>query len=155
MIGAKNFIRSLIDQQLQKWSNCKILSWDSIKPQKETFQKRIFKSTQRFLFWTILTLWPNSCPIPYTSDGSVLSHSSWGCLANYVRGKIEDPPPSKRIVVETCKLCFSKTMTYFLTVLGVDDGEDMKLLIMRNHPCKSEGRIWKMRMMIFRIQLYL
>ena len=62
-------------------------------------------------------------------------------MANYVRaGKTKDPP-SKRIVVETCKLCFSKTMTYFLTVLGVDDGEDMKLLIMRNHPCKSEGRI--------------
>ena len=51
MIGAKNFIGSLIDQWLQKWSNCKILSWDSIKPQKETFQERIFKSAQRFLFW--------------------------------------------------------------------------------------------------------
>ena len=63
MIGAKNFIGSLIDQWLQKWSNCKILSWDSLKPQKETFQERIFKSTQRFLFWMILTLWPKSCPI--------------------------------------------------------------------------------------------
>ena len=63
MIGAKNFIGSLIDQWLQKWSNCKILSWDSLKPQKETFQERIFKSTQRFLFWMILTLWSKSCPI--------------------------------------------------------------------------------------------
>ena len=63
MIGAKNFIGSLIDQWLQKWSNRKILSWDSIKPQKETFQERIFKSAQRFLFWMILTLWPKSCPI--------------------------------------------------------------------------------------------
>ena len=63
MIGAKNFIVRLIDQWLQKWSDCKILSWDSIKPQKETFQERIFKSTQRYLFWMILTLWPKSCPI--------------------------------------------------------------------------------------------
>ena len=63
MIGAKNFIGSLIDQWLQKWSNCKILSWDSLKPQKETFQERIFKSTKRFLFWMILTLWPKSFPI--------------------------------------------------------------------------------------------
>ena len=63
MIGAKNFIGSLIDQWLQKWSNCKILSWDSLKPQKETFQERIFKSTLWFLFWMILTLWPKSCPI--------------------------------------------------------------------------------------------
>ena len=63
MIGAKNFIGSLIDQWLQKWSNCKILSWDSLKPQKESFQERIFKSTQQFLFWMILTLWPKSCPI--------------------------------------------------------------------------------------------
>ena len=63
MIGAKNFIGNLIDQWLQKWSNCKILSWDSLKPQKETFQERIFKSTQRFLFWMILTLWRKSCPI--------------------------------------------------------------------------------------------
>ena len=63
MIGAKNFIGSLIDQWLQKWSNCKILSWDSLKPQKETFQERIFKSIQWFLFWMILTLWPKSCPI--------------------------------------------------------------------------------------------
>ena len=50
MIGAKNFIGSLIHQWLQEWSNCKILSWDSIKPQKETFQERIFKSAQQFLF---------------------------------------------------------------------------------------------------------
>ena len=63
MIGAKNFIGSLIDQWLQKLSNCKILSKVSIKSQKETFQERIFKSAQRFLFWMILTLWPKSCPI--------------------------------------------------------------------------------------------
>ena len=59
----ENFIRSLIHQWLQEWSNCKILSWDSLKPQKETYQERIFKSTQRFLFWMILTFWPKSCPI--------------------------------------------------------------------------------------------
>ena len=63
MIGAKNFIGCLIHQWLQEWSNCKVLFWDSIKPQKETFQERIFKSAQRFLFWMILTLWPKSCPI--------------------------------------------------------------------------------------------
>ena len=63
MIGAKNFIGRLIDQWLQKWSNCKILSWDSLKLKKETFQERIFKSTQWFLFWMVLTLWPKSCPI--------------------------------------------------------------------------------------------
>ena len=63
MIGAKNFIGSLIDWWLQKWSNCKMLSWDSLKPQKETSQERIFKSTQRFLFCLILTLWPKSWPI--------------------------------------------------------------------------------------------
>ena len=59
MIGAKNFIGSLIDQWLQKWSNCKILSWDSLKPQKETFQERIFKSTQRFLFSWFWLFGPN------------------------------------------------------------------------------------------------
>ena len=61
MIGAKNFIGSLINQWLQKWSNCKI--WDSIKLQKETFLEMIFKSGQWFHFWMILTLWPKSFPI--------------------------------------------------------------------------------------------
>ena len=79
MIRAKNFIGNLIDQWLQKWSNCKILSWDSLKPQKETFQERIFKSAQRFLFWMILTLWPKSCPVV-----SSLTDINFGpCLTNH------------------------------------------------------------------------
>ena len=87
MIGAKNFIGSLIHQWLQEWSNCKILSWDSIKPQKETFQDfwiRIFKSAQWFLFWMILTLWPKSCPYMHWTILTTLMTVIWylvcGCL---------------------------------------------------------------------------